>query len=181
MKKYNQSKRHLFIKILPQAVLVLGVSASVGGCAATQMAVKSYGENAQCSVALKPGAVLVNASNGKTLAGDKTFTIGLQPRDEAKAPSRYFNLDEHWLVRVSMGQKPTSGYGLTLVSESMPLSEGVGTLQLEWVQPGKGGMLPQVMTTPCVYLQIEKGEYSRIRIIDTQDKERFLVEVSHEN
>jgi hypothetical protein len=75
--------------------------------------------------------------------------------------------DQYWIVRVNMGEQPSGGYALRLVSEQLEISsENTARVVLEWLQPKPGSVQTQALTYPCLHLQIEKGSYSRLEIVD---------------
>jgi hypothetical protein len=70
------------------------------------------------------------------------------------------------ILIVSMGQKPTGGYGLELNREVAAVLDDAAVLSVSWNEPPKGAVLPQVITSPCLAIILPKGPYSQIRVLD---------------
>jgi hypothetical protein len=65
-----------------------------------------------------------------------------------------------------MGQKPTGGYELDLNREFAVISEDTAVLRVSWVDPPKGAILPQIITSPCLATILPKGPFSQIHLLD---------------
>jgi hypothetical protein len=74
--------------------------------------------------------------------------------------------DDYWTVRVDMGRKPSSGYGLKLLSDKLLVADQVARFGLKWIEPAPGRVQAQVISYPCLYLKVEKGEYNRLEAVD---------------
>jgi len=70
------------------------------------------------------------------------------------------------LLIVAMGQKPTGGYGLELNREFAVISDDTAVLRVSWIDPSKGAILPQIITSPCLAIILPKGPYSQIHLLD---------------
>jgi hypothetical protein len=70
------------------------------------------------------------------------------------------------ILIVAMGQKPTGGYGLELNREFAVISEDTAVLRVSWIDPPKGAILPQIITSPCLVIILPKGPYSQIQLLD---------------
>ena len=70
------------------------------------------------------------------------------------------------ILMVAMGQKPTGGYGLELNREFAVISDDTAVLRVSWIDPAKGAILPQIITSPCLAIILPKGPYSQIHLLD---------------
>ena len=70
------------------------------------------------------------------------------------------------ILVVAMGQKPTGGYGLELNREFAVISNDTAVLKVSWIDPPKGAILPQIITSPCLAVILPKGPYSQIHLLD---------------
>jgi hypothetical protein len=70
------------------------------------------------------------------------------------------------VVAVYMGQRPTGGYGLTLESEDVAVANGVATLVVAFHEPSPGGMVIQVLTSPCLLVRLPKVDVREVRVVD---------------
>ena len=77
-----------------------------------------------------------------------------------------------------MGQQRTAGYsiGLTKGGE-LKIAGGSAEVRVQWKQPQPGMMLAQVITHPCIFIQVPRGEYQLIRVIDQVEKVRAEINV----
>jgi len=76
---------------------------------------------------------------------------------------------------VTMGRKPTGGYQLHLDQKNVIITNGVALVNLVWVEPSEGAMLPQVITSPFVMIILPKANYSRIHILDQKGQKQLEV------
>lgn len=83
-----------------------------------------------------------------------------------------FDHERFWLVRVDMGCQPSGGYGLRLLSDRLELAGEKARLALAWERPDPDRMQIQMITCPCRYLRIPKGEYRRLEIVDQKGRVR---------
>ncbi len=70
------------------------------------------------------------------------------------------------ILIAAMGQKPTGGYGLELNREFAVISDDTAVLRVSWIEPPKGAILPQIITSPCLVIILAKGPYSQIHLLD---------------
>ncbi len=86
-------------------------------------------------------------------------------------PASLPNLDfRHEIgLLVEMGQRPTLGYRLTLgEDEELHISQGRAHLSLNWVQPPADAIVAQALSSPCLLLKLERGDYTSVQVLDTQ-------------
>ena len=86
------------------------------------------------------------------------------------APLSDFDFSAHGLLVVYMGQKPTSGYSLTIVPEKACISDQAAMVTLKWQTPAPDAITAQVVTHPCIFIKVPKGDFSKIRILDRQGR-----------
>ena len=82
------------------------------------------------------------------------------------------------IVMISMGQKPTAGYSLKLDPDSCHISRNTAIISLIWSEPDPGMMAAQVITNPYILLEISKGGYEGIKIVDQHGQTRFDLSVT---
>lgn len=76
------------------------------------------------------------------------------------------------VLLVSMGRKPTAGYGIALMDEKATVRGDAAMVGVSWEEPGPGSFQAQVLTSPCILVKMQKGPYSRVRVIDQNGKLR---------
>lgn len=79
------------------------------------------------------------------------------------------------VLLLAMGQKNTGGYGLNLVDETVSVVSGLLEVRVRWLEPKRGMMVTQALTSPCLLVKISQGDFSRIRISDQSGKTRFEI------
>ena len=97
----------------------------------------------------------------KTYARLTQHTLGAQ-----QDPSSRVDFSREGILMVTMGQKPTGGYGLELNREFAVISDDTAVLSVSWIEPPKGAILPQIITSPCLAIILPKGPYSQIHLLD---------------
>jgi hypothetical protein len=97
----------------------------------------------------------------KTYVRLTRHTIGAQ-----QDPSPRVDFSREGILVVTMGQKPTGGYGLELNREIAVISDDTAVLSVSWIEPPKGAILPQIITRPCLAIILPKGPYSQIHLLD---------------
>jgi hypothetical protein len=119
------------------------------------------------------GMYLVREGSIKDTGGGVVFSDkSLKPQDDAEDGD-----DAFWLVRVDMGQKPSGGYGLKLLSDKLAVSEQTASFALQWIKPKPGMAQIQILTFPCLYLKIAKGDYTRLEVVDEEGTVRHSLDL----
>ena len=77
------------------------------------------------------------------------------------------DFSKNGVLLISMGQQRTGGYSVTLAVDQMQISDGRAKIQVVWNTRKPGTMAIQMLTNPCLMLEVPKGNYS---VIDVQDQ-----------
>jgi hypothetical protein len=80
----------------------------------------------------------------------------------ALEPLSKIDFDNEHLVLVGVGQKPTSGYGVTLADSR--IRDGQLEVEVRLREPAEGAMLAQVLTTPCAVIAVRNEGWSRLKV-----------------
>jgi hypothetical protein len=112
---------------------------------------------------LNPHAIWIDDPDQfkKTYARLTRHTIGAQQDLSSRV-----DFSREGILVVTMGQKPTGGYGLELNREIADISDDTAVLSVSWIEPPKGAILPQIITSPCLAIILPKGPYSQIQLLD---------------
>jgi hypothetical protein len=114
----------------------------------------------------------VNQTAGVELVSDAGLNLTDSSRIDLerskKETDSSLDQERFWIVRVNMGQKPSGGYALRLISEQVEVSSDTARVSLQWLQPKPGTAQIQALTYPCLYLQVAKGNYTRLEIVDQE-------------
>ncbi len=81
------------------------------------------------------------------------------------------------VVLVKMGQRPTLGYRLALANAEAQTVDDHLVVVLEWREPPKDMMVGQMLTSPCLLLKLERGDYREVWIKDTQGQRRAIAAI----
>ena len=93
-------------------------------------------------------------------------------------PTPAVDFSQYGVLLVSMGQQRTAGYSIGLTKgEELKIASGSAEVRVQWKQPQPGMMLAQVITHPCIFIQVPRGEYQLIRVIDQVEKVRAEINV----
>jgi hypothetical protein len=68
-----------------------------------------------------------------------------------------------FLIAIATGQKPTAGYALS--NENATLEERTLVVRIHETAPAAGAMTAQVVTQPCLVLELPDGEFDAVRVI----------------
>jgi hypothetical protein len=83
-----------------------------------------------------------------------------------EAPSPAIDFAKEGVLAVSMGQRPTAGYGLALQDDTVTIADGVGTVVVRFEEPAPGAILAQVLTSPCLLVRLPKQGLREVRVVD---------------
>ena len=129
----------------------------------------------QCNTnRLNPHAIWIEDPDQfkKTYARLTRHTIGAQQDLSSRV-----DFSQEGILIVAMGQKPTGGYGLELNREFAVISDDTAVLSVSWIDPPKGAVLPQIITSPCLAVILPKGPYSQIHLLDQDAHLRLQVRI----
>lgn len=144
------------------------------GCAANRSATpegaplaRQLTQSDHCGLAA-PGLVyLDNVAQVERLSGLPTRNL---PLDSLKA----VDFEREHLLLVSLGQKTTGGYGITL--EESVIRDGVLEVRVSVRQPAADAMVTQVLTTPCAVMAVTPANWKRLTVsgagMETLTRER---------
>jgi len=76
------------------------------------------------------------------------------------------------VVLVEMGQRGTGGYGIDLATEHVTRVGDAVQLIVRWTEPPPDAILPQVITSPCAFITLSRGDYERVEVFDENGRLR---------
>lgn len=77
-----------------------------------------------------------------------------------------FDFSTYGLLLISMGEMRTGGHSLVLKPEKAELVDGVARIYVDWIKPERGKLVTQVVTRPCVLVQLRQGIFNHIEVLD---------------
>lgn len=91
-------------------------------------------------------------------------------RERLRMPESLFSpdLNRHGLLLIHWGAQPNPGYQLGLLDESVELSGERLVIDVIKHTPQPGMIYPQVMTSPCLLLELPLANYGVIEVRDQQ-------------
>lgn len=124
--------------------------------------------------------------NGLMCGADLTSPDAVWINNATQLSQRYANMaavaeppvvdfEQYGVLLVTMGQQPTSGYRLNFLPSAHRVILSGRTLQinLAWEQPPPDSIQAQVLTQPCLLLQVPRRSFTRVEILDQQGTVRF--------
>ena len=149
------------MRFMHMTALIL-IVASVAGCAVNRSATaegaplaRQVTESDHCGLAA-PGLVYV--PNAEELSQLSKLPSGKLALKQLRAIA----FEREHLLLVSLGQKTTGGYGLTL--QSSEIVDDVLELMVEVRRPAAGAMVTQALTTPCAVIAISPDDWEQLRV-----------------
>ena len=76
------------------------------------------------------------------------------------------NFDRQSVLLISMGQQRTGGYSVKLASAKMEVANERAKIQVQWNVKKPGMIAIQMLTNPCLLLEIPGGNYKFIDVVD---------------
>lgn len=73
------------------------------------------------------------------------------------------------LFAISRGPQPTPGYGFELADASV--RGHVATIRVEWLSPSADAVQAQVVTHPCLVVDVARGDLQTVRVVDQNGQE----------
>ncbi len=86
------------------------------------------------------------------------------------------NFQNEIALLVEMGQKPTLGYRLELVNNNLLASDGGAYISMNWVAPKDNAYLAQMISSPCLLLKLDRGDYESVLIKDSKGNLRVVAD-----
>ena len=69
------------------------------------------------------------------------------------------------VIVIAMGEQPNAGFSLALADEAMVLEQGVLTVPVVWRTPGPADIVAQVLTAPCIVVQVTSTAVNSVDIL----------------
>ena len=77
------------------------------------------------------------------------------------------------VLLIAMGQRSSAGYGLTLADKVAVVRDGVLTVRVDWREPLPDRLRAQVMTSPCLLVAVPDAGFTRIEVVDQEERLRL--------
>lgn len=82
------------------------------------------------------------------------------------------------LLMIHMGMQNTGGYALNLAESTVQVKDQIATVAVHWVSPPSDGLVAQVLTAPCLLLNLPKGKFHTIEVVDANGTLRLSIYLS---
>lgn len=110
----------------------------------------------------KPEPIIYNKIDFETVSYDnapKALTNGIDSRKYSEGFLYYLDSSTNYLyVAVMRGQKPTGGYDIKV--DAVEDVEGRANIIVKETDPGKGAILPQIVTYPYTIIKVKLPDFS---------------------
>ena len=110
---------------------------------------------------------------------DKTFRTSQGAfMSPGASQSPKVDFDKYGVALLTMGQQRTGGYAVKLADSKLVVEGSVATLHIQWQEPQPGMMVTQALTQPCVFIQVPRGSYQTLRVVDQHGNMRAELKVN---
>ena len=86
------------------------------------------------------------------------------------------DFEQSAVFSISMGQQPSSGYGIELNKNLTTVQEGSLSIPVNWQKPSPNIMVAQIITNPCIIITVPAGDY---RTVTVRDQHGYIVLEAH--
>ena len=83
------------------------------------------------------------------------------------------DFETHCALQLEMGRQPTAGYSLTFNESASVVFNSAAVIAVNWQVPSEGTVSAQVITSPYLLLQLKKGEFQSLAVVDQQNHTLF--------
>lgn len=97
--------------------------------------------------------------------------LELPAQNMAVQQLRQVDLEQEHLLFVTLGEKPTGGYSVSLASASLENTKNTLRLSMAVRSPAPGTMVTQAITSPCVVVAVPAANWSEIRVSGVRDED----------
>ncbi len=92
---------------------------------------------------------------------------------DEQAGARWLERDGEPALLLSMGQRPSGGFGISLADPEAELVDGVWEVQVQWREPAPGEPVTLALTLPCLKLAGGWSAPVAVRVIDQSGRVRL--------
>lgn len=82
------------------------------------------------------------------------------------------DFSSHRVLAIAMGRQSTAGFGLSLDGEQARLKGDSVVIPVVWSEPQEGAKVAQMLTSPCLLIQLPVGDYTQVWVQDQNDRTR---------
>lgn len=156
--------------IMLAAVLLMGGCAQTSGSAAgdSRLPAQTLYASPQCGSLEQPALLWIASAEDWRFYYDQVMSLRMNP----PAPPAV-DFPGEGVLLIAMGQRPSAGYGLNLIGDSVAIQDGVLTVQVEWREPQPGYRQAQMISNPCLLLKFPEGNFSRFQVRDQDGRVRL--------
>lgn len=86
--------------------------------------------------------------------------------DLGGGPPPAADLEAGVVLLISSGRRPTAGFSVELGEPKAPVKGGVALVQVALREPGPGAVVAQVVTSPCLVVQLPKAGLQEVEVAD---------------
>jgi hypothetical protein len=159
-----------------QLVLMLLAAFLLGGCAQTSGS--AAGDNVlpaqtlyvspQCGSLEQPALLWIASAEGWRFHYGQVMNLRMNPPVPPPV-----DFPREGVLLLAMGQRPSAGYGLNLIGDTVAIQDGVLTVRVAWREPPPGYRQAQVNSNPCLLLKLPEANFSRFQVLDQDGQSRL--------
>lgn len=89
------------------------------------------------------------------------------------SPPPVVDFSREGVLLMAMGQRPSAGYGLSLAESFATVHDGMLMMRVDWREPSPGYRQAQVISNPCLLVQLPNASFTRIQVLDRAGQVRL--------
>lgn len=87
--------------------------------------------------------------------------------ESGRAACKKVDFTKNGIFLISLGMRPTGGYDIRLAAPELVLEEDTSIIRVQVRRPSPEARVTQALTSPCLILQVPKGEFRHLLARDT--------------
>ena len=92
-------------------------------------------------------------------------------------PPPYVNFSDHNALLIEMGRRSTGGYLLSFAAPFVFVTDDRAQIHVNWIEPNAEAITTQLVTSPCLLLEIPKASFSSVQVVDQSHRVRAAVDI----
>ena len=166
--------RRLILVFLVGQVLASSAACVTQKVETGRLEVRTLYSSAVCDSRREEGVVATWLDSPKAVATAYRRITGSRMN---AGPPPTVNFKAHGALLIEMGRRSTGGYRLSLAERRLAVTGDRAQVQVAWNEPAAGAMVPQIITSPCLLLELPRGDFSAVQVVDQAGKVLAVAEV----
>ena len=146
----------------------------LGGCAQTSssaddrlLSAQTLYVSPQCGSLEQPALFWIASAEDWRFHYGQVMSLRMNP------PAPPVDFPREGVLLLAMGQRPSAGYGMSLVGDTVAIQDGVLTVRVAWREPPPGYRQAQMISNPCLLLKLPDANFRRFQVRDQDGQVRL--------